>query len=102
MKNTENLTAGQIVKSLAGHDKGDIFFVVEVIDTDYVLIADGDKRKIESPKKKKAKHLQPYKKISKSIASKIAAKSQIENIELQRELEKNGAMLLALDDQREQ
>ena len=46
MKGIQNpLVPGQIVKSKSGRDKGDVFFVVEVIDDDYVLIADGDRRK---------------------------------------------------------
>ena len=54
MKGIQNpLVPGQIVKSKSGRDKGDVFFVVEVIDDDYVLIADGDRRKSENPKKKK-------------------------------------------------
>ena len=48
MKGIQNpLVPGQIVKSKSGRDKGDVFFVVEVIDDDYVLIADGDRRKSE-------------------------------------------------------
>ena len=53
-----DLVPGQIVKSKAGHDKGCVFFVVEVLDDEYVLIADGGRRKYDSPKKKKVKHLQ--------------------------------------------
>lgn len=55
MKGIQNpLVPGQIVKSKSGRDKGDVFFVVEVIDDDYVLIADGDRRKSENPKRKKS------------------------------------------------
>ena len=52
---SNNLVPGQIVKSKSGHDKGCVFFVVEVLD-DFVMIADGDRRKLENPKKKKVKH----------------------------------------------
>lgn len=94
MKNT--LVPGQIVKSKSGHDKGNVFFVVEVIDEDYVLIADGDRRKSESPKKKKVKHLQPYNRINETVAEKLAQGLKLENIELQRELEKSGAIELTV------
>ena len=50
-------TTGRAVLSKAGHDKNR-FFAVVGIDGDYVLIADGHERKIESPKRKNAKHLQ--------------------------------------------
>lgn len=83
-----DLVPGQIVRSKAGHDKGDIFFVVEVLDDEYVLIADGGRRKYDSPKKKKVKHLQPYNRINKMIAEEISSGRKVRNIDLQRELEK--------------
>ena len=46
------LSVGQLVKSVAGRDKNRWMIVVEVIDDDYVLVADGKSRKIERPKKK--------------------------------------------------
>lgn len=94
IKNT--LVPGQIVKSKSGHDKGNVFFVVEVIDEDYVLIADGDRRRSESPKKKKVKHLQPYNRINETVAEKLAQGLKLENIELQRELEKSGVIALTV------
>lgn len=97
MKSIQNpLVPGQIVKSKSGHDKGDVFFVVEVIDNDYVLIADGDRRRSENPKKKKVKHLQPYNRINNNVAEKLAQGLRLENIELQRELEKSGIIELTV------
>lgn len=54
MTSRNSLVPGQIVKSKAGHDKGEIFFVIAIVDDDYVLIADGDRRKSESPKKRRS------------------------------------------------
>lgn len=48
---------GQVVTSIAGRDKGRYFIVVEVVDSNYVKIADGDLRRIENLKLKKVKHL---------------------------------------------
>lgn len=48
---------GHMVISLAGRDKGKIAAVVEVIDENFVKIADGRIRKTEKPKKKKLKHI---------------------------------------------
>lgn len=96
-----DLVPGQIVKSKAGHDKGCVFFVVGVLDDEYVLIADGGRRKYDSPKKKKVKHLQPYNRINKTIAEKITSGQRVENIDLQRELEKSGAIQLAIANQEE-
>ena len=48
---------GSIALSLAGRDKDRTFIIVGVLDETYVYVADGRKRKIEKPKKKKLKHL---------------------------------------------
>ena len=50
---------GKIVISKAGHDKGQLFVVSGVSEENdgCVFIADGKRRRIEDPKKKKLKHL---------------------------------------------
>ncbi len=55
--NEQTLESGMIVRSKAGRDSGRAFAVVEVLDADYVLIADGSLRTLARPKKKKRKHL---------------------------------------------
>lgn len=47
---------GHVVRSAAGHDRGDLFLIVG-IDGDYLLLADGRTRKTEKPKRKKKKHV---------------------------------------------
>ena len=47
---------GTIVKSGAGHDAGRFYLVVKA-DHDAVYIADGKRRKLFAPKRKKAKHV---------------------------------------------
>ena len=95
------LVPGQIVRSVAGHDKGGIFFVIKNIDDDYVLVADGDLRRIEKPKKKNIRHLQPFNKVNKVIAEKISAGVPIENFQLRKELERSGAVSLSIANQEE-
>ena len=48
---------GEIVKSLAGRDKGYLLCVVGY-DEEFVLVCDGKERRLERPKKKNPKHLQ--------------------------------------------
>lgn len=48
---------GLLAKSLAGHDKGKIYLIIEETDS-YLYLADGVIRKAAAPKKKKKKHLQ--------------------------------------------
>lgn len=45
----------EIVRSQAGHDKGDFFCVVGT-DGNYLLLCDGKRKKQASPKRKKAMH----------------------------------------------
>ena len=51
------LEVGDVVISKAGHDRGNLFVVLESIDSEYVRIADGRTRTLEKPKKKKRRHL---------------------------------------------
>lgn len=69
------LVRGDVVLSLSGRDKGRTLAVVEVVDEDYVLVADGDLRKIEKPKKKKVRHI---KKIKHRVE--IVSNSQLANV----------------------
>lgn len=49
---------GQLVKVLRGREQGNFAVIVEIVDDRFVLIADGDKRKFDRPKKKNLIHLQ--------------------------------------------
>ncbi len=49
-------TEGMMVKSLKGHDVGELFVIVATED-EVVYIANGKTRKIASPKKKNKKHI---------------------------------------------
>ncbi len=48
---------GLLAYSKCGRDRKRLFCVVDVIDENFVLIADGRLHKIEKPKKKRLKHL---------------------------------------------
>lgn len=52
------LSAGCVVRSRAGRDSGRLFLVIGVLDEEHLLLADGDLRKVEKPKKKKLRHLE--------------------------------------------
>ena len=47
-----------LIVSKAGRDKGQLFFVIDA-DEQYVYLADGKSRKLEKPKRKKRRHVQP-------------------------------------------
>ena len=48
---------GFIASSKAGHDKDKIYVIIRE-DREYVWLADGKYKTVESPKKKKRKHIQ--------------------------------------------
>ena len=52
-----DIKIGSVVRSIAGHDKGDLLLVVAVEDG-YAYVSDGKLRKVSKPKKKKLNHLQ--------------------------------------------
>lgn len=51
------ITAGDIVKSVAGRGSGRVYLVVKSLGNGYVYISDGMTRKINKAKLKKNKHL---------------------------------------------
>ena len=49
---------GRVVLSAAGRDAGRLFLILSV-EGDFALIADGKVRRLETPKRKRLKHLRP-------------------------------------------
>lgn len=47
---------GDVVRSAAGHDRGALFLVLRE-EGDFVWLVDGKRRKLETPKKKRRKHV---------------------------------------------
>ncbi|MCD8089962.1 MAG: KOW domain-containing RNA-binding protein [Clostridiales bacterium] len=61
---------GQTVYSKSGRDKGEAFIVVG-IEGEYLFLADGKRRRLEKPKKKKQIHVQKVNRIDEDIKNKI-------------------------------
>jgi ribosomal protein L14E/L6E/L27E len=87
MDSTKDITVGQVVKSRAGRDKGNIFIVLEIIDDKHVLIVDGDTRRLDKPKKKKVKHLIVYNTVLSEFKEKIDGEIKINNAYVRKLLE---------------
>jgi large subunit ribosomal protein L14e len=75
---------GRYVWSKAGRDKGKLFIIIDIIDDNHVLIADGSLRKINNPKKKKLKHLYVTEKMNDCIAQAAIMKKRISDSDLQK------------------
>ena len=51
--NMKEIKVGSVVFSKAGRDQGSFYVVTEIVDENYVKIADGDLRRVDTPKLKK-------------------------------------------------
>ena len=80
---------GRVVLSTQGRDEGRYFIVLEVIDENFVLMADGLTRKIAHPKKKKVKHLRP-KPIVVNVDGTALPNKHLQDSDLRRYLSENG------------
>lgn len=81
MEDSRKPQIGQIVKVLRGRDLGKPAIVIGIVDERFVLIADGDKRKFDQPKKKKKNllHLQLESMISSEVADSILETGRVTN-----------------------
>ena len=79
------LAKSNIVRSDAGRDKGKLF-VVLAVEGEYLLLADGKSRKVESPKRKKRRHVLFVAADENRLSEKIKSEEQITNSELRRAL----------------
>lgn len=76
---------GQLVFSKSGRDKGKLFIIISVKD-EYIYLVDGKLRKVETPKKKKKKHVQKTKHVIETIKKKVKEDSKLNNAEIRKAL----------------
>jgi ribosomal protein L14E/L6E/L27E len=79
------IARSNIVRSDAGRDKGKLF-VVLAVEGEYLLLADGKSRKVETPKRKKRRHVLFVAADENRLAEKIKGEEKITNSELRRTL----------------
>ena len=80
-----DIVKSNIVKSTAGRDEGDLFFVLDTQE-EFLLLADGKRRRVESPKRKKRKHVSFVGESHSVVAEKIRSGEKITNSELRKAL----------------
>ncbi|WP_372442988.1 RNA-binding protein [Pseudogracilibacillus auburnensis] len=73
---------GQIVLINKGRDAGQFAVIIEQLDERFVLIADGDTRKFDSPKKKNILHLSCYDYVSTEVRESILQANRVTNSKL--------------------
>ncbi|SDZ31280.1 hypothetical protein SAMN05660462_02642 [Proteiniborus ethanoligenes] len=87
METTSDIHLGQVVRSKAGRDKGKVFTVLNIVDDEYVLIVDGDYRRLDNPKKKKIKHLIVYKTIIEELKERLTNGQKVNNAFIRKALD---------------
>lgn len=70
---------GQLVRVLKGRDTDKLAVIIGILNERFVLIADGDKRKYDSPKKKNVNHLHFYDFISRDVHDSIEETGRVTN-----------------------
>ena len=79
--------SGQVVYSKSGHDKGDTLMVL-FVEGAYVYLADGKRRKIEKPKRKKMIHVLPTGYVDTVLADKLAEGAYVLDADIAKAIKK--------------
>jgi len=88
VESTKGLVVGQFVKSKAGRDHDRLFLILDIIDENFVLLVDGNLRKIDSPKLKKVRHLVKINQISTAFSEALEAGIKPDDSLVKREIDK--------------
>lgn len=72
----------------SGRDTGQYGIIVRLLDSRFVLIADGEKRKFDTPKKKNLQHLQLVDYVSPEVQKSIEETGRVTNGKLRFALSK--------------
>jgi len=76
------IEVGAIVVSKMGRDEGRSFVVIQELDSDFVLLADGGLRTMDHLKKKRRKHLKTTGFVVQELRNRIANGETVENHEV--------------------
>ena len=81
----DNINISDVVVSTAGHDQGEIFYVIST-DDQFLYLANGKDRNLDKLKRKKRKHVQKVLRSETRVAAKILSGDKVLNSELRRDL----------------
>ena len=81
----DNLNISDVVVSTAGHDQGEIFYVIGM-DDQFLYLANGKDRTLDKPKRKKRKHVQKVLRSETRVVEKLIHGDKVLNSELRRDL----------------
>lgn len=76
------ISVGDVVVSRMGRDEGRSFVVIEEVDSDFVLLADGRLRTMDHLKKKRRKHLKTTGIVVEELRQRLSKGETVENHEV--------------------
>lgn len=76
------IEVGSIVRSMAGRDQGRLFVVIQELDADFVMVANGRLRGMDRLKKKRRKHLKPTGSVVEELRDRLAQGGAVEDHEI--------------------
>lgn len=72
MSLVQPISLGQVVESIAGRDRREVYLVV-ALEGPYLLVANGRQRSVKAPKKKNKRHVRAHKRNSEPVRSALEA-----------------------------
>lgn len=82
-----NTIIGRYIWSKAGRDKGRLLIIIDIVDDQHVMVADGALRHVDNPKKKKLKHLNITNKVAENIQIKVSMKKRLLDTDLRKAID---------------
>ncbi|MBW7452808.1 hypothetical protein ACFOLF_20270 [Paenibacillus sepulcri] len=79
---------GRIVQILRGKEEGGYAVIIGIVDEKFVLIADGDKRRFDQPKKKNVLHLRMQPVVSHEVTDSMRETGRVTNAKLRFAIQK--------------
>ncbi|WP_085993664.1 KOW domain-containing RNA-binding protein [Oceanobacillus senegalensis] len=79
---------GQVVRVLNGREAGQHMIIIEPLDDRFVLLADGEKRKTNRPKKKNVQHIELMDYVSPEVRNSLLETGRVTNGKLRFALSK--------------
>ena len=81
----DNFHISDVVVSTAGHDEGQLFYVIDM-DDQFLYLANGKDRSLDKLKRKKRKHVQKVLRSETRVVEKLIRGDKVLNSELRRDL----------------
>jgi len=79
---------GRVVYSKSGRDQGKMFVIVQEVNDRFVMLADGDLRKIDNPKLKNTSHIQFTKMKAEDVIEYLSRGEQPDNHVIRKNLKR--------------